>query len=181
MHRYNTMKLDLVFPCHEDTDNMGDTAKGKFCGQCNKEVIDFTTWEKEDVLNYLSEKKSCGIFKNEHIDSTQAEPIVHIKRQRTYFSHLVASLSVMVLAITGCENSASQTKGKSVFNREVKSTKKTNCRQTLGAPMPLKIEEVKEDIIIDTLVTTGEIVPPPAVGMSEVVVKNGVVLGGGWD
>jgi hypothetical protein len=39
--------------------------QGRHCLACSKTVIDFSTWEQEDILNYLqskSEERVCGRF-----------------------------------------------------------------------------------------------------------------------
>jgi len=61
------MKSDQIIitnPCDKDWDSMQVTNKGKFCGSCNKTVIDFSTWEVEEIKEYLKNKNQrvCGHF-----------------------------------------------------------------------------------------------------------------------
>ena len=61
------MKSDQIIitnPCEKDWNSMQVTNKGKFCGSCNKTVIDFSTWEVEEIKEYLKNKNQrvCGHF-----------------------------------------------------------------------------------------------------------------------
>jgi hypothetical protein len=56
-------------PCHEDWQKMTQTEKGKFCGICTKEVIDFTSKTDEDIVTILSNSKNtCGKFKKTQLN-----------------------------------------------------------------------------------------------------------------
>ncbi|RMA64858.1 carboxypeptidase-like regulatory domain-containing protein [Ulvibacter antarcticus] len=56
-------------PCHENWTEMSPTEKGKFCGVCTKEVIDFTAKTDEDLVKTLSGKTNvCGRFKKNQLD-----------------------------------------------------------------------------------------------------------------
>lgn len=58
------VKLTIPTPCHEDFNKMTPTEKGKFCKQCNKEVIDFTELSNRAVSLQIKQGKSlCGRFK----------------------------------------------------------------------------------------------------------------------
>lgn len=46
--------LYIPKPCHEDWNKMTPTQQGKFCGSCNKQVIDFSLMNDVQILNFLS-------------------------------------------------------------------------------------------------------------------------------
>ena len=66
------MKLSIPKPCHENWNKMSPTEKGKFCGSCQKEVIDFTQMTKVEIKEFFMNKafqSSCGRFENRQIES----------------------------------------------------------------------------------------------------------------
>ncbi|MBL4662982.1 MAG: carboxypeptidase-like regulatory domain-containing protein [Flavobacteriaceae bacterium] len=50
-------------PCHENWDQMTPTEKGRFCGVCTKEVIDFSKSSDEELIKKIGSGQSlCGRF-----------------------------------------------------------------------------------------------------------------------
>jgi hypothetical protein len=58
------VQLNILQPCHEDWQQMTPAEKGRFCGQCKKTVVDFTSMPDEDLLAYFKQEtgKTCGRF-----------------------------------------------------------------------------------------------------------------------
>jgi len=56
--------LSVPTPCHENWAEFIPTQKGRFCGSCQKEVIDFTRWSEEQIKQYFIYHTSltCGRF-----------------------------------------------------------------------------------------------------------------------
>lgn len=65
------LSLNIPRPCSEKWTNFTKTQKGRFCGSCSKVVIDFTTMNDEEILNYFSnyEGHVCGRFRGEQLKS----------------------------------------------------------------------------------------------------------------
>ncbi len=65
------MSIKIPEKCSESWDGMTTTSQGKLCSTCNIEVIDFTDWKTEDIVNYVqsSTTKVCG-----RISSNQSSP-----------------------------------------------------------------------------------------------------------
>ena len=62
-------KLNIPEPCHEDWQQMSPTQKGKFCANCQKEVIDFTKLSATEIARTTKKATQlCGRF-----TSTQLE------------------------------------------------------------------------------------------------------------
>ena len=62
-------KLNIPEPCHEDWQQMSPTQKGKFCANCQKEVIDFTKLSATEIARKTKKATQlCGRF-----TSTQLE------------------------------------------------------------------------------------------------------------
>ena len=79
-------------PCHEDWNKMTPTQQGKFCGSCNKQVIDFSLMSDQQVLNFLSHQsgKLCG-----HFDAEQLQrPLMQtkIKKKKSWWMALTMPL-----------------------------------------------------------------------------------------
>jgi hypothetical protein len=58
-------------PCTEDWNKMTPDKNGKFCGSCQKSVVDFTNKtddEIKDILFKYKDQKLCGHFKKSQID-----------------------------------------------------------------------------------------------------------------
>ncbi|NBX80462.1 MAG: hypothetical protein EBQ94_08815 [Flavobacteriales bacterium] len=45
-----SFQIKNTFSCHENWENMSQTERGKFCGICSKEVIDFTVLTKNEIV-----------------------------------------------------------------------------------------------------------------------------------
>lgn len=64
-----SITIRIPEPCHEDWAKMTTTEKGKFCGVCTKEVIDFTSKTDEELVKILSKNKNaCGRLKKSQLN-----------------------------------------------------------------------------------------------------------------
>jgi len=64
------MKIHIPQPCHEDWNIMTEKEKGRFCDVCAKVVVDFTTMNDEEIIDYFQQhqkQKTCGHFRNDQI------------------------------------------------------------------------------------------------------------------
>jgi hypothetical protein len=66
-----TFKLSIPTPCHEKFEEFNTTTLGGFCSSCQKEVIDFTTWDEDRIKSYFKNPVSstCGRFYPEQLKS----------------------------------------------------------------------------------------------------------------
>lgn len=62
----NNIQLSIPEPCHENWANMTPTEKGKFCGACQKQVIDFTTLSDAELANFFIKHKNTGVCGRMH-------------------------------------------------------------------------------------------------------------------
>ncbi len=66
------MKINIPNPCHEDWTKMTPNEQGRFCGSCQKTVVDFTNFSAVDIQNYFTKhygQKVCGRFKNQQLNA----------------------------------------------------------------------------------------------------------------
>jgi len=63
-------KISIPKPCHEQWDNMHKGQDGRFCGSCQKSVVDFTRFSDAELERwFIHERKiSCGRFNPDQLD-----------------------------------------------------------------------------------------------------------------
>lgn len=71
-----TVRFEIADPCHENWQQMQPKEEGRFCGSCQKTVVDFTTMSDQEVLQYISRAGSmlCGRFNNDQLSRPFYEP-----------------------------------------------------------------------------------------------------------
>jgi len=59
-----TFSLSIPKPCHEQWESFTKTDTGGFCASCQKNVIDFTNWNDEQIRQYINaaNQRICGRF-----------------------------------------------------------------------------------------------------------------------
>lgn len=64
MHKPQALKLSIYSPCHQSWDDMKVAGQGRFCSECQKIVIDFTSWSDTALYQFFSKPVSnvCGRF-----------------------------------------------------------------------------------------------------------------------
>ena len=58
-------------PCHENWHNMTPKEQGRYCGSCEKIVIDFTKMSDKELLSYFTKATGqpvCGRFANDQLN-----------------------------------------------------------------------------------------------------------------
>jgi hypothetical protein len=71
-----THKLVLNKSCQEDWRSMNITEGGRHCDECNKEVIDFSEYSKEAIIDFFianSGKSICGRMRKNQMESIQID------------------------------------------------------------------------------------------------------------
>lgn len=74
------IQLQIAEPCHENWDSMTPVEQGKFCGSCQKQVVDFTGMSDRQVAAFFKKPSTgsvCGRFMND-----QLERDIEIPRKR---------------------------------------------------------------------------------------------------
>lgn len=79
------LRLSIPNPCQEKWSSFTTTAQGGFCGSCQKEVIDFTTWSDDRIKAYFKTPPAhaCGKFRGE-----QLKVYTHIQPKSARFAWL---------------------------------------------------------------------------------------------
>ena len=65
-----SLQIHIPEPCHENWQNMTPKEQGRFCGSCQKTVVDFSTMTDKEMLDYISKASHhvCGRFSNDQLN-----------------------------------------------------------------------------------------------------------------
>jgi hypothetical protein len=59
----------MRFECSKRWKDLAETDRGRFCDSCQKPVIDFTGWTREELIAWFKrEPETCGMFEKHQID-----------------------------------------------------------------------------------------------------------------
>ena len=132
------MKISIPEPCHENWGAMTPNEQGRFCGSCQKTVVDFTHFSAEDIQNYFTKhygQKVCGRFKKQQLNP------IDIQIPSTIFSQMSASrkFALALLLVFGTTLfSCTDNQGQPATLGEVKlvdSTKAKIDTASIGRPI----------------------------------------------
>jgi hypothetical protein len=104
----------LEFECPEKWENMTPQENGRFCGKCERVIIDFTSITNNEILRMISEsggKKLCGHFNASQLQSSYGDyrdKVVALYRRaynlkrRTPLRFALLSFATVLMILTGC-------------------------------------------------------------------------------
>lgn len=124
MKKQSSIQIFIPEPCHEKWEEMTPAEKGRFCGSCQKVVIDFTQMEDSEIIQNLKEGKShCGRFSASQLD----RPLIPALETPRYFvipfyKKIAASLLIMAAL---AEKTFAQQKKPNSSQQQVPATKKS--------------------------------------------------------
>jgi len=147
----NQFNLEINNPCDENFNEFTPTKKGGFCDSCQKEVIDFTKMNSEEIINYFKNnlnQDTCGKFITSQL-TTYTENSSKRKKYNFWSGIGLACLSLFS------------------FNTIQAQTTTTNLNNSKST-----IKEQEKDIIVKGIVTE-ETTPLPGVS----VVLQGTTIG----
>lgn len=82
-------QLQVAEPCHENWENMTPVEQGKFCGSCQKQVVDFTTMNDRQIAEFFKKPTTgsvCGRFMNDQLERDIEIPKKRIPWVKYFFS-----------------------------------------------------------------------------------------------
>ncbi|MES1181244.1 MAG: hypothetical protein ABUL44_00460 [Flavobacterium sp.] len=129
------LKLVVTNPCHENWDNMQPVKNGRHCGSCQKDVIDFSVMNNEDVQNYFLKNQHggiCGRFKNTQLEKIRINIPVYVFQKKInpwkkYLLILLLCFGSTVFSVDvfiGNGNLYAQTQKKNTHSKQKKKKKK---------------------------------------------------------
>lgn len=124
------IQLTIPKPCHENWDAMTPVEKGRFCGSCQKQVVDFSTMSDRQIAEFFKKPSTgsvCGRFMSDQLDRDIELPKKRIPWFRYFFSF---ALPASILSLKASSTKAQL--GKIKVEDIKRDTTKTPCRPTMG-------------------------------------------------
>jgi hypothetical protein len=88
------LQLGIPTPCTENWSNMSPETNGRFCGACQKTVLDFTTMADNEIIQWFANHgkgSTCGRFRPDQLNRPMATPREN-KTYWRYWHYLIAGL-----------------------------------------------------------------------------------------
>jgi hypothetical protein len=108
-------RISIPKPCHEDWNKMLPEEQGRHCLSCQKNVVDFSGWETEQIHAYLQNRNGervCGRFNASQVSTSPAPEqsglMAEVLRARAPFLRKVAALIVICFGLLGAEDAHAQ-------------------------------------------------------------------------
>lgn len=147
------LQLSIPKPCHENWDAMTPVQQGKFCGSCQKQVVDFSNMSDRQVAEFFKKPSTgsvCGRFMTDQLDRDIDIPKKRIPWFKYFFQFALPAFLVSIKA------SAQKTQGKINVTTVTKDTTPPVMRPTMGIvqrPICIKppVGDIKGDIQITKL------------------------------
>jgi hypothetical protein len=83
------IQLQIAEPCHENWDAMTPVEQGKFCGSCQKQVMDFTEMSDRQIAEFFKKPSTgsvCGRFMNDQLERDIEIPKKRIPWVKYFFT-----------------------------------------------------------------------------------------------
>ena len=93
------IQLSVPKPCHEDWDAMTPVDKGKFCGSCQKQVVDFSNMSDREVAVFFKKPSTgsvCGRFMTDQLERDLEIPKKRIPWLKYFFQFVIPAFLVCV-------------------------------------------------------------------------------------
>lgn len=102
-------KISIPEPCYENWDQMTPNESGRFCMNCSKTVIDFTSMLPDEVQLYFIQNQNegvCGRFKNSQLETITIQIPSRILHTQTQYHKmfLLALFIAMGTTLFSCSD-----------------------------------------------------------------------------
>ncbi|HMK26615.1 MAG TPA: carboxypeptidase-like regulatory domain-containing protein [Chitinophagaceae bacterium] len=144
------LQLSIPTPCHENWDAMTPSEKGKFCGSCQKQVVDFSNMSDRQVAEFFKKPSTgsvCGRFMTDQLERDIEIPKKRIPWLKYFFQFAIPAFLLTI------KSSSARAQG---FVTVVKTNK--TSKQIVGEPLMAKCTK---PLMGDTLIMPEVIVTTP--------------------
>lgn len=131
------LKLSIYEPCHENWENMNPVEQGKFCGSCQKQVVDFSTMSDRLVADFFKKPSTgsvCGRFMTDQLDRNIDIPRKRIPWIKYFFQILLPAFFI--------SKAGAQPKMGTVYMPPITDTAKRHAVQDLMGKVSPRITPV---------------------------------------
>jgi hypothetical protein len=150
-HMSKAINIKVPKPCHENWHNMTPKEKGRFCGACQKVVVDFTVMSDKEMLDHISKaagQSICGRFANVQLQRKVEAPANKRRFSLAYAWNLLLATG---LFFESCNDTTTTTgvvvcEKPSVQKGGVEDTAKV-ATGVINDPIPILIPEIKGKIL----------------------------------
>lgn len=105
-------KVNLAQPCSVNLENAVKTENGVFCGSCNKDIIDFSFLDPEEIKHVLlkgNDSKPCGIFSSNQLENPHGDLrdrilkfYYSLKERKNIRAKILLAFLSIVMVLTSC-------------------------------------------------------------------------------
>ena len=91
--------IDIPKPCHEDWNKMTPSGKGRFCGSCQKQVIDFGNMSDREIAQFFKKPSNgsiCGRFMEDQLNRNISIPKKRIPWIRCFLQFVLPTFLATV-------------------------------------------------------------------------------------
>ena len=84
------ISLRIEKPCSANWNNMIPEAQGKFCLQCAKTVVDFTTKTKDEIIDFFTKRNfetACVRTRSDVLEQTPV--LIRLKQRLARFAYIL--------------------------------------------------------------------------------------------
>lgn len=137
------IQLSIPKPCHEDWNVMTPVEKGKFCGSCQKEVVDFSTMSDRDIAQFFKKPSTgsvCGRFMTDQLDRSLEIPRKRIPWLKYFFQ---VFLPAFFISKASAQKIGTPSK---VATRDTTRTPMRGEFRTLGMVLPTCIKPANDSL-----------------------------------
>ena len=155
------ISISIPVPCHEDWNKMTDVAKGKFCGSCQKEVIDFSGMSQSQLVAFFKKPAGsvCGRFRNDQLDAEMTIPAKRVPWAKYFFQIALPAFLF---------SAKSNAQGKVSIGDTMVVVKPTDTERLLKATMG-KVSPVQRESLVSGKVTDAD---GNSIPFATVMIKN---------
>ena len=89
-----SIRLGINNPCAESWDQMTPEKQGRFCGSCQKTVVDFTSMDDHELLQWFTRHQGsvCGRLRPDQLNRPVAAVKEKLHNRWRYWHYLIAGL-----------------------------------------------------------------------------------------
>ncbi|MBO9205021.1 MULTISPECIES: carboxypeptidase-like regulatory domain-containing protein [Niastella] len=130
------IQIRIPEPCQENWQNMTPQEQGRFCGSCQKTVVDFTLMTDKEILAYFSKaaEHTCGRFSSDQLNKDLKPTVIKKRLSWAYAWNIILTTFLITEA-----------------NAQVKPVKKKSPVVQLPEQLPITMGTYEEVIVAKEL------------------------------